>query len=689
MSRLRRWAAALVILAATGLAGAAVRSRLADVASTASLVSPDEPYVRLDREITADFGMENPVVWVLEARQGTVWTPTLLARLRAMTREVFTIPGVIAPDVLSLASPNLRDVRLTDDGLEQVYLMGEVPETPEALAAFRQRVETDPNYQGNLVSTDGRALMVVANFSPDGDAQGVADAALALRDRYRDAEAAVYVTGAPVLLAQVPDAVQPLLPWAIAIPGAGVALLVFLLGMRAALAALLAAAFAVAWTVIASAAAGGIVLPWTVYALLPTALIAAGVTTAGSGQGTVRVHLSLAVALAVGFAAAAFVAGAPARAFGVAGAIGGVSAVVAGLMARAGFALPKADTHSTPWLRVTAGVLVALALLGLPRLGTSFGLRGYGERYLPADAVTDLRAVARLFPPPTMLVVRVRGESGFVTAPAVLHAFDGLVAAARAEAAVRSAMSLADLVKMVNRAFNDNRAEFLTIPDDQGMVGRYLTLAYSPNFRRFVDRALATSTIWIYLNSDRPQDIARVLGRLEAQLAAQPVPNAEVDLVGGDGAGILVMARTAERLTAAGIALVLIVPLIVGAFLGVAYLLRSLLSGAVASVVAAGALGWIGAPIDLVSLPIVISAGLVGAAFGALSLQRFTLALAVTGGLALVAPSAALNLMGILLLAPAVGMQASQRGLRPQPKVESRKSKAEQKIFAHRDDFLS
>jgi predicted RND superfamily exporter protein len=654
---------ALAMLAGGVIVAAATLPRCTDLAHSVAFVSPDDPYVQLDREITAEFGMENPVVWVLEAREGTVWTPAILTRLQAMTREVFTIPGVITPDVISLASPNLRDVRVTDDGVEQTYLMGEVPTTPTAIDALRRRIQGDPNFRGTLVSTDGRAAVVVANFRSDADPAALAQAALALRDRYRDGEVVVYVTGAAVLRALGPGAVWPMIPWVTASAGAGLAVLVLTLGARVTMAMLLAALLACVWTVAALAATGAVMLPWTAYALPPTALVAAAVAVAGAGRGSVRVPLSLATAIPAGFFAMVFVTGSPVRAFGLAGGAGAASAAAAGVIACALLMRQRVVNPSpTPWLRPAAIVLVAIAVLGLPRLRASFSLPGYGERYLPATAAADLHAVTRLIRPPTALAVRVRGQPGFVASPGVLHALDGLTEAARADTAVRSTMSLADLVKMVHRTFHENRAEFLAIPDDSSLISRYLTVAYSPGFRRFVDRALATTTVWVYLDSDQARDIGRVVSRLRAQLSGHPVPGAEVDLVGGDGAVILAMERAAKQLAARGVILLLLVALASGALGGAAAFRQSLISGGAAAAFAAGSFGWLALPIDLVSLPCLIFVALAGAAFGALGasgdrdwLWYMSLALVAMAVPALIAPFAAEHLVGMCLLAPAVG----------------------------------
>jgi predicted RND superfamily exporter protein len=319
---------------------------------------------------------------------------------------------------------------------------------------------------------------------------------------------------------------------------------------------------------------------------------------------------------------------------------------------------PRA-VHYPKAVRLGALVLVALAVVGTTRLRTSLGLFGYGMRYLPGAAAADLHVLERHFPPPTALAIRFRGAPGFVESPEVLKAFDGLTGAVRGDPAVARALSLADLVKLVHRAFNDNRAEFYAIPNDRAVIARYLALAYSPGFRTFVDRGFTRSALWVYVSSDQPADLARVLAKLEAQLAAQPVPSAQVDLVGGDGAVVLATARAMRR-AAAGTAVFLLlsaagIAVLCGARAGVV----GLAAGVGATALASGAFGWLGVPLDLVSLPCLIGVAAAGTVFGVLGgPAALLLALAAMAVLALGGSFAGANLLGVvgavLLGAPAL-----------------------------------
>jgi hypothetical protein len=571
----------------------------------------------------------------------------MLERLAALTDDVRRIPGVIAFDVIGLASPNMRDLRVTEEGLEPTYLMGEAPKTPEAVAALRRRIDADPNYAGTLISRDGRAAMVVANFRGAADARAVGAAALALRDRYRDAETAVWAIGAPVLAVVAPAALADIAARAATFTVAGLGVFCLLLGVRPAAAALFAAVLAAAWLVVATAL-GDASLPWALAAVVPTGLVAAAV-----GVGVERPGV-LGAILAASMLPGALVAAPPSRALWVAAAAGALLGVAAGRLARVVFSPVLRPLAGRRTARLVAAVLAAVTLLGVPRLRCSLALLGYGERYLPRTAAADLTAVRHLFSPPLSLAVRARGEPGFVTAPEVLRLLDAGAAAARADPAVRSAMSIADVVKMVNRAFNDERPEFFAIPDDRALIGRYLALAYSPAFRRFLDRAFADTALWVQVDSERPADLERVFSRVRGALAERPLPGATLDLPAGDGAVLLVMARVARRV-AGSAALALVIA--AGATAAVARRragASALGAGLLGAAVGAGVLGWAGQAIDLVSLPVLAGVAVVTAALGGSAPPpwRFGLGLAGAGAVTLAAPLPAAPLVAAVLLGP-------------------------------------
>jgi hypothetical protein len=627
-----------------------------------TIVASSEAAATLEREIADEFGMANPIVWIVEARDGSVWTKAGLERITKLTREVLTLEGVIATDVIGLASPNMRDVKLTDGDLEQIYLMGDVPADEEGIRELRARVDGDPNYAGTLVTRDGRAALLVANFMTDVDQAALARAALELRDRYRDEATDVWVVGAPVLGAVATRAAGLL--------GAafGVVLVVafcaaaVLLGPAVAVAAGVAALLSCLWTALALVAVRDLSLPWSLWSFPVIALVTSLVTIANGGDRMRRSTPAL-VPLWIGCAALARVAGEPLSGVGLATALGSLFAVGTGAAMGAFVSVSeprRLAIENLRILRLLALGAIALLSLGCLSLRFSFGLPGYGERYLTPATSADLRAMRRLFPPPSTFVLRWRGEPGFVARPEVLRAMSDLEDTARSSPGVRGTQSLAGVIKTVNRTFNEGRPEFYAIPGDRGMNARYLTLAYSPLFRRFVDRSLSRAAVWVLVDGDRPDDLEAVRRSIEAFVAAQHLEGVTIDPLAGDGVATLAMAGAARRL-AAGTAALLVVLAVGGAVVaGLSGSLAVLAAGVVAVLAGAGLLGWLGLPIDLVAAAVLTcSAAIAGLAallalcgLGAESLPRFAAALAIGALAALAIPFAVLRVMALLLLAP-------------------------------------
>lgn len=671
MTRTPRLALFLAV-AATAAVAWVLAPRLAT--APAAFVPPDHPWVRLDREITEEFGMPLPVVWVVEGRGGSVWRREVLERLQAVTRGALEIPGVIATEVLSLASPNVRDLRVTDDGLEPVYLMAEVPASDAAIGRLRDRVERDPMLHGQLVSRDGRAALVVAAVDPEGEQAEVGRAALALRDRLADDTAAIWVVGAPVLARQLATAGPTVALQAALAVLAALSLCAVVLGLRETAAAGLAALLAGAWALLVSVAGGVCIWPWSALGVLPGVVVAAGGAVLG------KIPLAAAASVAGGSAVVALAVGSPARAFGLASVLSALAAIPAARLGAAVLAtLPRHDPATPPPAEETAAgskrlpllaggaLLVLLAAVGAARLRPTFSLAGHAARWLPAPAARDVHALERLFPPPTSLAVRLRGPSGFMAEPAVLEALDRTAALLRPDPAVTSVLSLADLVAIVHRAFAGEEAT-TRFPEDRGLVARYLALAYSPGFRRFLDRALEQTVLWVQIRHDRPADLERVRSGLESTLGATPPPDATVDLIGGDGAVVLVAAGAARRLALLAVALLGILTGAAAVARGRSALLLPGRAAGAALAVAGGTLACIGMQLDLLTVPALVA--LAAAAAGATLLpprragspaRHPALALALASLPLLAVPLPPLRALGAILAGVAAAAAVSRR----------------------------
>src|SRR5213594_5044384 len=124
----------------------------------------DHPFIQALNDVHRIFGDKNLVVVGLFPHDGNVFTPAFLRKLAEVTDRIRRLPGANAALVQSLAAPQVKDIRGTQDGMEVERVM-ETPPTDEAGAAeVRRRAFATDAYVGTLVAADGSAAAVQASF---------------------------------------------------------------------------------------------------------------------------------------------------------------------------------------------------------------------------------------------------------------------------------------------------------------------------------------------------------------------------------------------------------------------------------------------------------------------------------------------------------------------------------------------
>ncbi len=109
----------------------------------------------------------NRVIFVLRARQGDVWTQPFLAKLKALTDDVFFLPGVDRRTVTSIWTPNTRYFEITEEGLiADDVISADVLATrmnDDDIEVIRRNV-IKGGFVGRLVAKDYTAAMVTAEL---------------------------------------------------------------------------------------------------------------------------------------------------------------------------------------------------------------------------------------------------------------------------------------------------------------------------------------------------------------------------------------------------------------------------------------------------------------------------------------------------------------------------------------------
>lgn len=157
------------------------------------LGDPERTYYN---EVREQFGSEEITVIGLFADD--VFTTSTLAKIDRMSKKIEELEGV--KEVVSLTT--VKGVEMTDFGLTVGPVMKELPETPEEVASFRQRLMSNPIYIKNVVGADAKAAGLSVFFDPLSDQQfeslGLEDKIRAIAEEFRGPEE-IAITGVPTL----------------------------------------------------------------------------------------------------------------------------------------------------------------------------------------------------------------------------------------------------------------------------------------------------------------------------------------------------------------------------------------------------------------------------------------------------------------------------------------------------------
>ena len=180
------------------------------------LFPEDHEFIETYKEYQDVFGGANAVILDIEVKEGDIFAPAALDKIRQLTKELELLPGVNNYQVLSLAQRKVKNITVDSTaGFQAVPLMWpEVPKTPEEVENLKRLVHASGRVHGSLVSYDDKAALVVAGFfeaRPDAEpGSEEAKKGLNVKEVYsklndlagtiRDGNTDVHIIGRPVML---------------------------------------------------------------------------------------------------------------------------------------------------------------------------------------------------------------------------------------------------------------------------------------------------------------------------------------------------------------------------------------------------------------------------------------------------------------------------------------------------------
>jgi predicted RND superfamily exporter protein len=655
------------------------------------------PYIQATNELEQVFGGRNVTLIGIVPRHGDVYTPEILAKIQRIQLAIQELPQAVRHNVLSFGARKIKSIRGTPDGMEVRQMMERIPQTPEEIAQLKAAVASLPIYIGTLVSRDGKADAVVADFKMDEahpNYTAIVEQIRPIVDRERDAQVDIYLGGLPVLISWfefhlmkmpiffgfallIVTAIQwwsfrsfqgMLLPTLTAILS-----VIWGLGLMGMLGTHMDPMNTTTPILVMAVAAGHAIQILKRYyeeyhrlqtttQLQPREANRAAVVESLARVGPVMVLAGL-------IAAATFyslsVTGIPmVRHFGVFAGSGVLSALILEFTlipaVRALLPAPKPEEAArerqagildrlllwlanklvggqAPWIVGAAIAVLALVAAGLPFLHVDNRNKEYfkptSEFRVHDDILNDRFAGTSTI----QFLVNTPGQDG-VKDPKVLRGIAALQAFLETQPQVGKTQSIVDLIKRMNQAMHADRADAAALPTSRNLVAQYLflySLSGDPqDFDSFVDNDYQKAAVWVFLKTDSSAYADALFKKAQLVIASNFPPGVTVRM-GGSLPQTMALNEVVTRDKFRNMAQMAIIVFVLSALT-----LRSLAGGlfVVTPLIAVilanfGVMGWLGIPLDVGASTAAAMAIGIGADYELYLLFRFREELARSGDL--------------------------------------------------------
>ena len=559
-------------------------------------IPQSHPYVQATKAMEKVFGGRNYTLIGIVPKHGDIYQPAILAKVQHIQEGVENLPEAVRQNVMSLAARKVKDIKANDTGLVVKPVMERVPQTPQEIAELRHRVETNPFYINSLVSPDGRAVAVVADFHVDTSKPSYAALYAEIKnilDKECDDSVDIYVGGLPVDFASFESHMMQMPMYF------GAALLIIMAiqywsfrSVQGMLLPVATAILSVLWALgfmgligvhmdglntttpilIMSVAAGHAIQIlkryYEEFHRLRTSLPNATdreVSQLAVIESMAKVGPVMTIAGAIAsitFATLTSSDVSVARHFGVFAAAGVASALVLEMtlipairaMLRPPSIKEAADErkHSimdgaltrlangltggqAPKIMVAGLTVIALIASGAVGLHVDNSLKTYSRP--DSEVRIHDRALNEHFGGTNTIYFLVEGtKPDSIKNPAVLNAMGKLQDLLAAQPNVGKTQSIVDLIKRINQAMHGDAADQSLVPPDQSLIAQYLLL-YSmsgdpQDFDSYVDNDYRRAVIWVYLKTDSTNYAEQLHQKAEALIASSFPPDVTVRMGG-------------------------------------------------------------------------------------------------------------------------------------------------------------
>lgn len=549
-------------------------------------IPQNHPLIKIENQITGTFGGARFSGIAVMPKQGDIYDPAVLSAIQRMTESIEAMPGAIPSNILSIASRRAKAIQGAADGMDVRPLIEDVPSDAATLQALKKRIAGQPFYTPLLVSTDGKAALILADFYENADPAltnpAIHKTLMELADKERNASLEVVVAGMPIWLSYIDEFARemPLYLFFAVIIIAVIHYEAFRT-VQAMLLPLVTALLSVVWALGWLGLSGLPMDTWNAMTPILVLAVAAGhavqilkryyeeyertndnrlavvesVTKVGGAM------VLAGVMAAMGFASLALFNIRTVKVFGLVTAAGILSALIIEMTfipaVRSMLPAPKPTNGKATKQSALDSLIEGIATIVLARPGTVLLIGGTitvlavlgatqlvvnnsfmaampkGHPYRLAES-----AINKHFGGASSMNILVdANQLDGIKRPAVLKAISGLQEFLKKDPAVGATLTITDYVKRMNQAMHNDDPRQYRVPEDQSLIAQYLflySLSGGPDdFDMVVDKDYRKTVIRVFSKSDEHVFITELFKKTEQEAERLFPRDVTVSVAGG------------------------------------------------------------------------------------------------------------------------------------------------------------
>jgi len=167
--------------------------------SVQDFIPQKHPFVEVNNQLMKIFGGLNQVSIAIEPKEGDILQTPLLEKVVRITNQLYYLEGVNIGRIVSLSARKIKRVEGTEEGFKVTHLMREAPTTPDSMGVLKKSIMRNNLVYGPIVAKDFSATQIVLDFYPEVSSRKIFQQLNQIIEKEKDGKTNFYLAGQPIL----------------------------------------------------------------------------------------------------------------------------------------------------------------------------------------------------------------------------------------------------------------------------------------------------------------------------------------------------------------------------------------------------------------------------------------------------------------------------------------------------------